>query len=125
MVDGRRTLDFPSDDEQRAAVRSLSRTLFGGAQYRIEVGAAIAASDGIVCLIDLVEILGDPPGKSSVNTELKVLERAGLLTRVRTPRDDRRRVYLFRQPSQYWSACLELARAPARVSVSPDSPRVS
>jgi hypothetical protein len=42
----------------------------------MEVGAAIAAGDGVVCIKDLAAELGDPPGVGSVNTELKVLERA-------------------------------------------------
>lgn len=91
------------------ATRELSRTLFGGAQYRIEVGAAIAESDGIVCMVDLVRLLGDPPGKSSVNTELKVLERAKLLSRPNIKRD--RRIDLFRQESSYWQMCFELHEA--------------
>jgi hypothetical protein len=104
-------------DRRQAAIRERSRALFGGAQYRIEVGAAIADGDGIVCIKDLAQELGDPPGVGSVNTELKVLERARLL--VRSPRErGERRVYLMRQPSVYWSLCQEL-----RDSTSP-SPRV-
>jgi hypothetical protein len=89
-------------------LRSLSRALFGGAQYRLEVGRAIADGDGLVCIKDLAEQLGDPPGSGSVNAELKILERAGLL--VRAPREKgERRVYLARQESAYWSLCQELA----------------
>jgi hypothetical protein len=86
--------------------RELSRHLFGGAKYRIEVGAAIAESDGVVCMVDLIRQLGDPPGKSSVNTELKVLEKAGLLGRP----DERRsgRIYLLRQDSPFWEMCRQL-----------------
>jgi hypothetical protein len=92
-------------------VRDLSRTLFGGGQYRLEIGAAIADGDGVVCIKDLADELADAyadaPGKGSVNTELKVLERAGLL--VRGPRErSERRVYLLRQDSAYWEACREL-----------------
>jgi hypothetical protein len=89
-------------------LRSLSRALFGGAQYRLEVGRAIADGDGLVCIKDLAEQLGDPPGSGSVNAELKILERAGLL--VRMPREKgERRIYLARQDSAYWSLCQELA----------------
>jgi hypothetical protein len=100
-----------ADGIDLTATRELSHTLFGGAQYRIEVGAAIAESDGIVCAVDLVKLLGDPPGKSSVNAELKMLERANLLTRpnVRTER----RIHLLRQDSPWWSLCLELRDATA------------
>jgi DNA-binding MarR family transcriptional regulator len=89
-------------------LRSLSRALFGGAQYRLEVGCAIAEGDGLVCIKDLAEQLGDPPSAGSVNAELKILERAGLLVRV--PREKgERRIYLARQDSVYWSLCQELA----------------
>jgi len=85
-----------ADDIDLTATRELSQTLLG-AQYRIEVGAAIAESDGIVCMVDLVKLLGDPPGKSSVNVELKVLERANLLARPNIKKD--RRIDLVRQDS--------------------------
>jgi hypothetical protein len=97
----------PDTDLQR--LRERSRALFGGAQYRLEVGAAIAAGDGIVCIKDLADLLGDPPGRGSVNTELKVLERSGLLERAERRSGDRR-VYLMRQPSAYWTFCREAAR---------------
>lgn len=88
--------------------RSLSRALFGGAQYRLELGRAIADGDGLVCIKDLAEQLGDPPGSGSVNAELKVLERAGLLVRVPRTKGERR-VYLAREDSAYWLLCQELA----------------
>jgi hypothetical protein len=93
-------------DAKRRGLRERSRVLFGGAQYRLEVGAAIADGDGIVCIKDLAEELGDPPGTGSVNTELKVLERAGLLARVDRERGERR-VFLRRQRSGYWKFCQE------------------
>jgi DNA-binding MarR family transcriptional regulator len=97
-----------SDVNALLRLRELSRALFGGAQYRLEVGAAIANGDGLVCIKDLAADLGDPPGIGSVNTELKVLERAGLL--VRTPKaKGERRVYLARQDSAYWALCSEFA----------------
>jgi DNA-binding transcriptional regulator GbsR (MarR family) len=91
----------------RKRTRAVSRALFGGAQYRVEVGAAIAASDGLVCITDLVAELGDPPGKGSVSTELKVLERAGLLSPLNAVQGERRR-FLRREPSVYWSFCEEV-----------------
>jgi hypothetical protein len=93
-------------DATRKRLRARSRALFGGAQYRLEVGAAIADGDGIVCIKDLAAQLGDPPGTGSVNTELKVLERSGLLERVERERGERR-VYLFRKESSYWEFCQE------------------
>jgi hypothetical protein len=103
-----------------AAIRQRSKALFGG-QYRVEVGAAIGAGDGIVCIKDLAEELGDPPGVGSVNAELRILERAGLLAR--TPRDpSSRKVYLIRQRSAYWDLCLELARLSASLALEPVTP---
>jgi hypothetical protein len=96
-----------SSDVSRQKLRTLSRALFGGAQYRLEVGLAIAECDGLVCIKDLAEDLGDPPGTGSVNTELKVLERAGLLVRM-APEKGERRVYLARQDSMYWEFCREM-----------------
>jgi hypothetical protein len=95
-----------ADDIDLIATRELSRSLFGGANYRIEIAAAIAESDGLVCMVDLIRALGDPPGKSSVNAELKVLEKAGLLSRP----DPRRggRIYLLRQQSAFWDMCKRL-----------------
>jgi hypothetical protein len=92
-------------------VRYRSRALFGGAQYRLEIGAAIARGDGVVCIKDLTDELAeaypDAPGRGSVNAELKVLERVELL--VRGPRErSERRVYLLRQPSEYWAFCAEM-----------------
>jgi hypothetical protein len=88
-------------------LRDRSRALFGGAQYRLEVGAAIADGDGLVCIKDLATLLGDPPGTGSVNTELKVLERSGLLTRA-PQRSSDRKVYLVRQPSPFWDLCTQM-----------------
>jgi hypothetical protein len=90
-------------------------------QDRIEVGAAIAESDGIVCQVDLVKLLGDPPGKSSVNAELKVLERANLLTRPNVTKD--RRIDLVRQDSPWWDMCLGLREATARSARGEVPPR--
>ena len=89
------------------SVRQRSRALFGGAQYRIEVGAAIADGDGITCLTDLAELFHGSPGTASVSLELKVLEAAGLLTRVPKAKGERR-VFLTRQPSAYWRFCQEV-----------------
>jgi hypothetical protein len=39
-----------------AEIRALSRALFGGAQYRVEIGRAIADGDGLVCIKDLTSL---------------------------------------------------------------------
>jgi hypothetical protein len=65
----------------------------------------------VVCVKDLADELAaacvDAPGSASVNTELKVLERAGLLSRGPRERGERR-VYLLRQEGGYWGTCREL-----------------
>lgn len=105
----------------------LSRILFGGAQYRLEVGAALS-SDQLVNIKDLADELGDPPGTASVNTELKRLEEAGLLERLPKVGSDRR-VYLRPRPTSYWQTCRDLIefaseRSPQTVDVElPDTPR--
>jgi len=95
-------------------VRNLSRILFGGAQYRLEVGAALNTG-GLTSIKDLAELLGDPPGTASVNTELKQLEKAGLLERLPHVGSERR-VHLRPVSSTYWQTCrdlVELAHAQA------------
>jgi hypothetical protein len=106
QVHGLRTLPLMADDIDLTRTRELSRNLFGGANYRIEIAAAIAESDGLVCMVDLVRQLGDPPGKSSVNAELKVLEKAGLLGRPDARRGGR--IYLLREDSPFWEMCRQL-----------------
>jgi ABC-type phosphate transport system ATPase subunit len=109
--------------DAKRAIRDLSRTLFGGAQYRLEVACAIATGSGVVCIKELAEELGDPPGRGSVNTELKKLEKAGLLVR-HTRTAGERRVLLERQDCAYWSCCQELAaRASQPESVSSSATR--
>lgn len=94
------------------SIQNLSGILFGGAQYRLEVGAALSTGE-LTSIKGLVELLGDPPGAASVNTELKQLEKAGLLERL--PRvGSERRVHLRSTSSTYWLKCrdlVEFARA--------------
>jgi len=73
-----------------------------------EVGAALSTG-GLANIKDLAELLGDPPGTASVNTELKQLEKSGLLERL--PRiDSERRVHLRPVSSTYWQTCRDLAK---------------
>jgi predicted transcriptional regulator len=93
-----------SADVKREA-RLLSRTLFGGAQYRVEVGAAIARStDGVISIPPLTTELGLVA--QSVSQEIRVLERAGLLRRQEKVGTERT-VFFLRQESTYWAFCLE------------------
>jgi predicted transcriptional regulator len=96
-------VDQPTD-VSIAATRALSKALFGGAQYRIEIGAAIADLP-IVNTAELAVQLHLV--RQSVNQELQVLERAGLLTRTPGTDDGGRKVFFFRQESNYWSFCTE------------------
>jgi hypothetical protein len=83
-------------------IRRLSRRLFGGAQYRLEVCAAIADGDGVVTASELVTQLGTPPGMGSVSMELRTLRGCGLLVPAPAPSSDRR-VYLRRCESPLWA----------------------
>lgn len=97
-----------SDPTQRAS-RALSKLLFGGATYRLEIGAAIAATP-IVNTAELSRALSVV--RQSVNQELRILERAGLL--IRAPGSGRE-VYLWRQESRYWAWCEEAHANAARM----------
>lgn len=91
---------------ERQDVRRLSRALFGGAQYRLEVGAAIAAAAPVVSGPDIRDALGIVA--QSVNQEMLVLERAGLLVRVSSLAAERV-VYYSVAESTYWAFCAEAA----------------
>lgn len=88
-------------DVKTAASRAFSRRLFGGAQYRLEIGAAIWLNP-IVNTAELADDLG--LSRQSVNQELRLLEQVGLLER---QAGGERKVYLKRQESSYWSFCFE------------------
>ena len=98
-------------------MRQLSRILFGGAEYRLEIGAALE-SDELTNIKDLAERLGDPPGTASVNTELKRLEEAGLLERLPRVGSDRR-VHFRARTSSYWETCRELIEFAGTEGVRP------
>lgn len=100
------TVDRVEAGSDVTAVRHLSRVLFGGAQYRLEVAAAIARSDGIVNAADLAHELS--LAAQSVHKEIQLLERAGLVAR--TDRAGGRRVYFTRLESPYWIFCGEAYR---------------
>jgi len=94
------------------AVRALSGRLFGGARYRVEVGAAIADRKLLANIAELADELG--LGRQTVAQELRRLEDAGLLQRTK---QQERKVFLSGVPSQYWSLCCEL-RAEAAALLS-------
>jgi DNA-binding MarR family transcriptional regulator len=94
------TVDQASDVDTRAA-RAFSRALFSGAQYRIEVGVAIA-QDQLVSTADLADRLG--LSRQSVNQELHLLERVGLIRRVAKTGSERK-VFFVQEKSDYWAFC--------------------
>jgi DNA-binding transcriptional ArsR family regulator len=99
----------PKPDVALRAARAVSKLIFGGAQYRVEVGAAIATSAGKpVNATELADALG--LGRQTINHELERLESAGLLGRVE--QDSGRKVYYLAHASEYWAWCDE-ARADA------------
>jgi biotin operon repressor len=101
-------VNHPSDVSVRAT-RAYSRLLFGGARYRVEIGVAIRGCS-MVNTAELADDLG--LSRQSVNQELRLLERCGLLCR--TEGDSGRKVYLIPQPSLYWDFCEEAALAAER-----------
>lgn len=92
--------------DQRRAVRELSQALFGGARYRIEVAASLYSGVPFTSL-DLVVLLGDPPGKGSIHTELKRLREAELVFEAETPQSDRSKTLVPLQCG-LWAVCREL-----------------
>ena len=102
MVQGLLTEDTlrTNSDAQIRATRVLSRSVFGGAAYRLEIGAAIADTGGIANASELADTLGI--SRQSVTAELQVLERAGL---VGPPDRSGRKAYRLAHPSGYWALC--------------------
>jgi DNA-binding MarR family transcriptional regulator len=98
--------------ENPDALRALSHRLFGGARYRIEVGAAIADRKLIANITEIANELGIE--RQTVAQELRRLEHAGLLRRAD---QQERKVYLIGAKSLYWELCREL-RAEAEALLS-------
>jgi len=88
--------------------RSRSKLIFGGAQYRAEIGSVIRSGE-ILCCAEITSRLSDPPGRASINAEVRLLEDAGLLER--QPRTGKT-VYLRAVDTPYWDACRSLAAHP-------------
>jgi DNA-binding transcriptional ArsR family regulator len=98
-------------DRTRRATRALSRVLFGGARYRIEIGAAIAGRRRV----NTAELAAQLDiARQSVNQELRVLERAGLLRRI-AGRGRGGEVFFMPQRSRYWRWCTEAQADAARM----------
>jgi hypothetical protein len=95
-----RNVDQPTDVSIRAS-RALSHLMSGGANYRLEIGSAIASGDGVANTSDLASQLALP--RQAVNLELLMLERVGLLRR--EEQGSGRKVYFTRIPSDYWRWC--------------------
>ena len=103
-------LDISADTSLRAA-RAISKLLFGGSQYRVEIGAAIADGFASAKPVNTAELADElHVSRQSVNHELQLLERAGLLIRIEP--DSGRKVFFLVQESHYWEWCRE-ARARA------------
>ncbi len=90
-------------DISKEATRAVSKLLHGGARYRVEIGAMIAAN-ATIDTGGIAEELG--LSRQLVNQELHALERAGLIERVSPVASDRK-VYFSRHDSAYWSWCVE------------------
>jgi hypothetical protein len=106
----------------------LSSKVFG-AEYRAEVGLAIAGIDRI-CKKDLKdafreafrESTGSPPGDTSITNEFDLLIKLGLLARVDAGEASRKKYFVPLEESAYWTLCRELRdRATARTGQSASS----
>lgn len=100
---------------QSPRVQKLSTIVFGQ-KHRLAVMAAIAQGDGLVNPTDLALELGHP-AQSAVQTPLRDLTEAGLITR----QDGMGRVYYRRNPHPIWDAALELLRTALVEEAAEDS----
>ena len=91
----------------------MSRGLFG-ATYRLEICAAL--EEGVsFCVNDLALLLGDPPGKGQVSSEIKKLREIGFVTELRSPRSDRTKPFVAAQVG-LWQASRDLKRYAERMA---------
>jgi DNA-binding Lrp family transcriptional regulator len=104
-------------DASLLAARTFSRVLFGGARYRLEVGAAIAR-ESFVSTSGLADRLG--LSRQAVNHELHLLERAGLLDRAPAINGERA-VYFAAKESPYWAFCSDAMSRAAEWAEEPQS----
>lgn len=88
-------------DVTTRAKRALSKILFGGAQYRLEVASAIGALRSDVFSTSDLGLALLP---QVLHRELDVLERSGLVERVP---DAGPRVFYRRYASRYWDWAAE------------------
>ena len=109
----------PGSDRLLSAARHLSKLIHGGAHYRVEVGAAIAAAIATDKVVNVAELADDLLlTRQAVGHEVQLLERAGLLQRADS--GSGRKVYFVIQPSSYWDWCREArAEAAAMLDRSP------
>lgn len=89
-------------DVSSVTVREISKNLFGGGRYRIEIGAAISDANGIANVSDLADQLG--VSRQTVSNELAILRHAGLLSELGPRRE--RRAYFRAHDSPYWQFCV-------------------
>ncbi|HTA13866.1 MAG TPA: helix-turn-helix domain-containing protein [Solirubrobacteraceae bacterium] len=102
-------------------MRALSKAVFGGAQYRVEIGAAIADLDEFKDINASALAKQTGISKQSVGHELRLLESAGLIVRTAAAEDSARKVYFTRSESAYWDWCRE-ARTNATAMLARKAP---
>ena len=98
-------------DRSVRAARALSKLVYGGAHYRVEVGALIAderASSQPVNVAEVAEALS--LSRQAISNEFRLLDEAGLLRR--TDPGSGRKIFYLSAPSAHWEWCQE-ARASA------------
>jgi hypothetical protein len=95
-------------NKRKDAVRTLSRAIFGGGGYRLEIAGALHSGKSFTAPdLGLGILITDPPPGGSIHTELKCLKKAGLISPEEGARSDRSKSYVA-LTCAFWEACREL-----------------
>ena len=101
-------------------MQELSKVMFGQ-KNRLAVMLAIADSDGVFTPTELTQRLG-LTHQSMIQSPLKDLQDAGLITRLESPLSDRSTYYRREDASSAWALARELAEQVLRTEADRPSP---
>ena len=101
-------------------MQELSKVMFGQ-KNRLAVMLAIADSDGVFTPTELTQRLG-LIHQSMIQSPLKDLQDAGLITRLESPLSDRSTYYRREDASSAWALARELAEQVLRTEADRPSP---
>lgn len=100
------------DDIDMKALRARSSRIFGGAEFRAEIGLVVGRSE-TVCKSELgralVRVLDDPPSPTTINNEIDLLIDARLLEADAPHPRNGKKHWKPVKPCAYWDFCAELA----------------